>query len=154
MHCPVRLQNGCQVNISKVVSGIWNFGYEFLAVGGDVWRWLCRHRRQKISAHVDRRHTGEPSVRRPGSEDSHRHELEFIMFFLPMLPEIGSAMETFLTYIAFELCKCLCSVTTILTASENVGSQISLNNFWIVNHGVPCVRLPPYIIYVFSRLIF
>ena len=24
-----RLQNGCQVNISKVVLGVWNFGYEY-----------------------------------------------------------------------------------------------------------------------------
>jgi hypothetical protein len=42
-NCPLRLQNGCKVNISKVVFGFRNFGYEFLSVGGDVWRWLCRH---------------------------------------------------------------------------------------------------------------
>jgi hypothetical protein len=38
---------------SKVVLGFRNFGYKFLAVGGDVWSWLCKHVRQNIYAHVD-----------------------------------------------------------------------------------------------------
>ena len=57
--------------------GFRNFGYDFWGVGGDVWRWLCRHLRRKISAHVD----GGPSVGsrvpRPGSEDPHRREQKF-----------------------------------------------------------------------------
>jgi hypothetical protein len=31
------------MDISKVALGFQNFGYEFLMVGGDVWRWLCSH---------------------------------------------------------------------------------------------------------------
>ena len=38
---------------SKVVQGFQKFGYDFWVVGGDVWRWLCRYVRWKISAHVD-----------------------------------------------------------------------------------------------------
>ena len=66
VHCPVRLQNGCQVNISKVVLWFWNFGYDFLAVGGDVWRWLCRHTHRKISASVNGGPSGGSSVRCAG----------------------------------------------------------------------------------------
>ena len=31
------------LSFSKVDSVFQNFGYEFLGVGGDDWRWLCRH---------------------------------------------------------------------------------------------------------------
>ena len=37
----------------KVVLGIGNFGYDFWGVGGDVWRWLCRHLRRKFSARCE-----------------------------------------------------------------------------------------------------
>ena len=37
-----------------------NFGYDFWGVGGDVWRWLCRHLRRKNSAQT--RERGLPSV--------------------------------------------------------------------------------------------
>ena len=29
------------------------FWYDFLGIGGDVWRWLCMHMQRKISSHVD-----------------------------------------------------------------------------------------------------
>ena len=48
------------LKISKVVLGFQNFGYDFWGVGGDVWRWLCRHVRRQISAHVDGGPSGGP----------------------------------------------------------------------------------------------
>ena len=50
--------------ISKFVLGFRNFRYDFWGVGGDVWRWLCRHVRRKISAHVDGGTSERSSVRR------------------------------------------------------------------------------------------
>ena len=34
---------------SKMVLWFQNYGYELSAVGGGVWRWLCRHVRRKFS---------------------------------------------------------------------------------------------------------
>ena len=34
--------------ISKKFLRFWNFGFDFLGAGGDVWRWLCRHVRRKF----------------------------------------------------------------------------------------------------------
>ena len=42
----------------------------------------------------------------------------------------------------------------LVFSSENVGSQIFLYNFRIVNLRIPCVRFPPYIMYGTWRLIF
>ena len=56
----------------KAVLWFWNFGYNFWGIGGDVWRWLCRHMHRKNSTGVDGRLSGGSSMRRPGSEDPHR----------------------------------------------------------------------------------
>ena len=48
--------------------------YDFWGVGGDVWRWLCRHVCRKNSASVDGGPCGGSRVRRPGSEDPHQRE--------------------------------------------------------------------------------
>ena len=65
------------LKISKIVLGFRNFGYEFLGVGGHIWRWLCRHVRQQISAHVDGGPSGGASMCRPGSKDPNRRERKF-----------------------------------------------------------------------------
>ena len=53
----------------KVVVGFRNFGYDFWGVGRDVWRWLCRHMRRKISARVDGGTSGPVKRVQMGSED-------------------------------------------------------------------------------------
>ena len=53
---------------SKFVLGFRNFGYDFCGVGGDVWRWLCRHVRRKISTHVHGGTSERSSVRRRWAE--------------------------------------------------------------------------------------
>ena len=63
---------------SKVVIGFQNFVYDFWRVGGDVWRWLYRHVCRKISAHIDGGLSGGSSVRRPGSNDPHRRQRNFV----------------------------------------------------------------------------
>jgi hypothetical protein len=68
MHCPASYRMAA---ISKVVLGVWNFAYGFLAVGGDVWWLLWRHVRRKISSSFDGGLSGGSSGRRPGSEDPH-----------------------------------------------------------------------------------
>ena len=40
-------------DFKKVVLGFQNFGYDLWGVGGDVWRWLCRHLHWQISAHLE-----------------------------------------------------------------------------------------------------
>ena len=57
---------------SKVVLVFRNFRYDLWEVGGDFWRWLCRHVWRKISASVAGGPSGGSCVRRPGSEDPHR----------------------------------------------------------------------------------
>ena len=58
------------LKISNVVLGFQNFGYGFWGVGGDVWRWLCRHVRLNFSAGVDRGLSGgsDPGARTPISD--------------------------------------------------------------------------------------
>ena len=50
----------------------WNFAYELVGVGGDVWRWLFRHLSQKKSAHLHRGLSRVSSMRRHGSKDPHQ----------------------------------------------------------------------------------
>ena len=57
---------------SKIFRGFWNF--DFLWVGGDNFRQLCRHVHQKKSAHVDGWLSRGFRVRRPRSEDPHQRE--------------------------------------------------------------------------------
>ena len=47
-------------------------------VGGHVWRWLCRRVRRFFFAGVDRGPNGGSSLRRPGSEDPHRRQRDYI----------------------------------------------------------------------------
>ena len=53
-------------SVSKVVPVFRNSGYDFWGVGGDLWRWLCRHVHLKISTHVDGGPSGGSRVPRPG----------------------------------------------------------------------------------------
>ena len=54
--------------ISKVVLGFRSFLHSFSEVGGDVWRWLCRHV-WRIFSHVDGGLSVSMHVRRHGRED-------------------------------------------------------------------------------------
>ena len=65
------------LKISKVVLGFRNFGYDCWRVGGDVWRWLCRHIFRKISAHVDGGASIGSSARTSRSKDPHGRERKF-----------------------------------------------------------------------------
>jgi hypothetical protein len=49
---PPLLKKSFVLNIF-VILGFRNFRYDFWVVGRDVWRWLCRHVFQKISASID-----------------------------------------------------------------------------------------------------
>jgi hypothetical protein len=55
------------LKISKFVIGFRNFRYDFWWVWGDVWRWLCRHVRRKISVCVDGGTSGPSIVLRRGA---------------------------------------------------------------------------------------
>ena len=57
-----------------------------LGVGGDVWRWLCRHMCRKISASVYWGPSGGSRVRRPGTKDPHRRERKFILVLCLICP--------------------------------------------------------------------
>ena len=57
--------------------GSRNIGYDFLRVGGDVWRPPCRHACQKISARINGGLSRGSCMHRPGSEDPHRRERKF-----------------------------------------------------------------------------
>ena len=56
----------------KVFLGFRNFVYDYWEVGGDVWRWLCRHVR------VDQRLRGGSSLLRHRSKDAPRCKQKFL----------------------------------------------------------------------------
>ena len=41
--CPILIFCWQRGWFSKVFLSFWSFVYDFWGVGGDIWRWLCRH---------------------------------------------------------------------------------------------------------------
>ena len=80
-----RQANKVATIMSNNVLELWNFAFASLRVGGDFWRWLCRHVRRKISAHIDGGPSRGSSMRRPRSEDPHRRERKFLDISSPSI---------------------------------------------------------------------
>jgi hypothetical protein len=83
----------CIFKSCPIVPKLWKL---LLRGWGDLWRWLCRHSRQNISAGVNGGPSGGSSVCRPRSKDPPLAPAE-ISFSLPIIPII--CMGSYLTKI-------------------------------------------------------
>ena len=51
---------------SKVITGFRKFWYELVGVGGDIWRWHCKHVHRQLFAHINGGLRGGYSVSKLG----------------------------------------------------------------------------------------